>query len=76
MQRRRLDEALPLLAAGIEAYPDETGFYARSGEAQAALGHREEAIRMYEKARALAPEGTEAMEMLRRLGSAGARPAG
>ncbi len=69
MQRRRLDDALLLLAAGIEAYSDEAGFYARSGEAQAALGHREEAIRLYEKAHALAPDGTEAMEMLRRLGA-------
>ncbi len=71
MQRRRLEEALPLLAAGIEAYPDEPGFYARSGEAQAALGRRDEAIALYEKARALNPEGTEAMEMLRRLQAEG-----
>jgi tetratricopeptide (TPR) repeat protein len=67
MQRRRLEEALPLLAAAIEAYPDESGFYARSGEAHAALGRRDEAIAMYEKAHSLNPEGTEAMEMLRRL---------
>jgi polyisoprenoid-binding protein YceI len=53
MQRRRVEEALPLLAAGAEAYP--------------ALGRREEAIAMYEKVQAMVPLSTEAMEMLRRL---------
>jgi len=67
MQRRKIADALQLLEAGIEAYPEEPGFYARSGEAYAALGRREEAIRMYEKARALYPHGTESAEMLRRL---------
>jgi tetratricopeptide (TPR) repeat protein len=76
MQRRRLEEALPLLAAGIEAYPDEPAFYTRSGEAHAGLGHREEAIAMYEKALSLDPDGTEAREMLRRLRPAGARASG
>lgn len=75
MQRRRLDEALELLAAGIEAFPDESGFYARAGEAHAAAGRRDEAIRLYEKAQALAPHGTESMEMLRRLRGASSRPA-
>jgi polyisoprenoid-binding protein YceI len=67
MQRRRAAEALELLAVGREAYPDEPGFWARSGEAHAALGHRDEAIRMYEKAQELKPDGTESAEMLRRL---------
>jgi len=67
MQRRKIADALPLLEAAIEAYPEEPGFYARSGEAYAALGKRDEAIRMYEKARELNPNGTESAEMLRRL---------
>ena len=67
MQHRQVAEALELLGAAIEAYPNEAGFYARSGEAYAALGKREEAIRMYEKALTISPEGTEALEMLRRL---------
>lgn len=67
MQRRRADDALKLLEAAVEAYPDQAGFYARSGEAYAVLGRREDAIRMYEKARDIFPEGTESAEMLRRL---------
>lgn len=67
MQRRKAADALEILAAAIEIYPDQPGFYARSGEAYAVLGKREEAVRMYEKARELMPEGTESAEMLRRL---------
>lgn len=67
MQRRRAEEALQLLAAAIEAWPEQSGFYARSGEAYAMLGKREDAIRMYEKVHELVPDGTEANEMLRRL---------
>jgi polyisoprenoid-binding protein YceI len=67
MQRRKADDSLKLLDAAIEAFPDQAGFYARSGEAYAALGKREDAIRMYEKARELNPDGTESAEMLRRL---------
>lgn len=67
MQRRRAEEALLLLAAAIEAWPEQPGFYARSGEAYAVLGRREDAIRMYEQAQQLMPDGTESAEMLRRL---------
>ena len=67
MQHRRIADALELLNAAVEAYPNESGFYARSGEAYATLGKREEAIRMYEKVLTISPEGTEALEMLRRL---------
>lgn len=67
MQRRKAAEALELLAVAREAFPQEPGFFARSGEAYAAVGKREEAIRMYEQAAALMPHGTESMEMLRRL---------
>lgn len=67
MQRRKSADALLFLSAAIEAWPDQPGFYARSGEAYAALGKREDAIRMYEKARELNPDGTESAEMLRRL---------
>jgi polyisoprenoid-binding protein YceI len=67
MQKRRIADALELLNAGRELYPDDAGFWARSGEAYATLGDRQEAIRMYEKAQALFPGGSEALEMLRRL---------
>ena len=67
MQHRQVAEALELLKAAIEAYPNEAGFYARSGEAYAALGKREEAIKMYEKVLTISPDATEALEMLRRL---------
>lgn len=67
MQHRRLQDAMPLLTAAIEAYPDEPGFHARLGEAHAASGNREAAIASYEKAMTLNPNGTEGREMLRRL---------
>jgi polyisoprenoid-binding protein YceI len=67
MQRRKAAEALLLLDAAIELFPDQPGFYARSGEAYAVLGKREDAIRMHEKSRELMPDGTETAEMLRRL---------
>jgi tetratricopeptide (TPR) repeat protein len=67
MQRRKLQDALALLKAGMELYPEEAGFRARTGEVQAALGDRDAAIREYEAALKLNPDGTEAKEMLRRL---------
>jgi polyisoprenoid-binding protein YceI len=67
MQRRKAADALLILDAAIESWPDQAGFYARSGEAYAILGKREDAIRMYEKSRQINAEGTEAAEMLRRL---------
>lgn len=67
MQHRELQEALALLQTAVEKFPDEPGFHARLGETYAALGDRDAAIREYEKAQSLNPNGTEAMEMLRRL---------
>lgn len=67
MQRRKLQDALALLKVGIELYPEEPGFHARSGEAYAALGDRDAAIREYELSQKLNPDGTESKEMLRRL---------
>lgn len=67
MQHRKIDDALALLGAAVEAYPEESGFHARMGEAYATLGDRARAIAAYEKAQALNPMGTEAKEMLRRL---------
>ena len=67
MQHRKVQDALALLNVATELYPDEPGFHARSGEAHATLGDRAAAIREYEKAQSLNPNGTEAMEMLRRL---------
>ena len=67
MQRRKLQDALTVLALGTEVYPEEPGFQARLGEAWAALGDRAKAIAAYEKAQSLNPDGTESKEMLRRL---------
>jgi polyisoprenoid-binding protein YceI len=67
MQHRKIDDALALLTAAVEAFPEEPGFHARLGEAYATLGDKPRAIAAYEKAQALNPAGTEAREMLRRL---------
>ena len=74
MQHRKVQDALTLLTVAAELYPDEPGFHARLGEAYATLGDRASAIREYQKAQALNPNGTEAMEMLRALERR--RPAG
>lgn len=67
MQRRRVADALEIINAAIELWPNEPGFHARAGEAYATLGKRDEAVREYQKALALKKNGTESMEMLRRL---------
>jgi polyisoprenoid-binding protein YceI len=67
MQQRKVQDALTLLTAAAEAYPDESGFHARMGEAYAMLGDKASALREYEKAHAMNPDGLEAVEMLRRL---------
>lgn len=67
MQRRRVADAVPVLEAALELWPNEPGFHARAGEAYATLGRRDDAIREYERAFALNPKRTEAIEMLRRL---------
>lgn len=67
IQHRKLQDALTLLAVATEAYPEESGFQARTGEVQASLGDKAAAIRAYEKALAINPDGVEAREMLRRL---------
>ena len=67
MQHRKLEDALTLLDVATEAYPGESGFHARMGEAYAALGDKTKAITAYEKAQSINPLNTEAKEMLRRL---------
>ena len=67
MQRRHVAEALAILEVAIEKWPNEPGFHARAGEAYATLGRRDDAVREYQKALALNPRGTEAIEMLRRM---------
>jgi len=67
LQHGRVQDALLVLVAASEAWPEEPGFHARMGEAYALLGDKASAIRAYEKAQALSPHGTEAKEMLRRL---------
>jgi polyisoprenoid-binding protein YceI len=67
IQHRKVEDALPLLLAAVELYPDESGFQARLGEAYAMLNDRPNAIRAYEKAKAINPNHTEALEMLRAL---------
>jgi polyisoprenoid-binding protein YceI len=75
LQKRKVNDALELLKAAIEAYPDRPGFFARLGEVYATLGDRDRAIAMYEKASALAPSAAEPMEMLRRLRAVALSPA-
>lgn len=65
--RGKLADALELLRAATEAYPQEAGFFSRSGEVYAQLGDRENALAMYEKSSAIAPVRSESMEMLRQL---------
>jgi polyisoprenoid-binding protein YceI len=67
IQHGKVQDALPILIAGAEAWPEESGFHARLGEAYAMLGDKAKAIAAYEKAQTINPHATEAKEMLRRL---------
>jgi polyisoprenoid-binding protein YceI len=67
LQQRKVADALELLKAATDAYPERPRFFARQGEVYATLGDRDRAIAMYEKAATLSPLASEPMEMLRRL---------
>ena len=67
LQRRRVADALEIINAALAFWPNEPGFHARAGEAYATLGKRDDAVREYQKALALKKNGTESIEMLRRL---------
>ena len=67
IQHGKVQDAVPILIAGSEAYPEESGFHARLGEAYAMLGDKAKAIAAYEKAQTINATATETIEMLRRL---------
>ena len=67
IQHGKVQDAVPILIAGSEAWPEESGFHARLGEAYAMLGDKAKAIAAYEKAQTINATATETIEMLRRL---------
>jgi|GEM_PF-4980263 len=54
-QAGQYGRALTEVKKGLGAYPDHAGLHALLGECEAALGHAEEAVTAYEKARRLGP---------------------
>ena len=67
MAARRLGEAIEVFKLNVAAYPKSPNVYDSLGEAYAAQGNREAAIRSYEKALQLDPESASAMDALRKL---------
>src|SRR5262245_7060750 len=67
LQQRKMAEALAVFQANAEAYPESADAWDDLADVYAASGQRERALEATRKSLAIEPNGTEALEMLRRL---------
>ena len=67
LQQRKIAEALAVFRANAEAYPESADVWDDLADAYAASAQRERALEASRKSLAIEPNGTEALEMLRRL---------
>ena len=67
MVTKRTDDAIALFGLEAEAFPAAAFGYAGLGNAYAAAGEREQAVKALEKAVSIEPMATRAMELLKRL---------
>lgn len=67
MAARRLGQAIEVFKLNVAAFPKSPNVYDSLGEAYAAQGDREAAIRSYEKALELDPDSASAMGALQKL---------
>jgi hypothetical protein len=67
LQANRVAEAIDVFKLNVEAYPNSANVYDSLGDALAAAGRKEEAIKSYEKALAIEPNFTSSLESLRKL---------
>ncbi len=73
LQRGRVVDAIDIFQLNVEAYPQSFNVYDSLGEAYAAHGDREPAIKNYRKSLELNPKNTNAAEAIRRLEQAAAK---
>ncbi len=67
LQQRKMAEALAVFQANAEAYPESADVWDDLADAYAASGQRERAVEASKKSLSIEPNGTEALELLRRL---------
>jgi CubicO group peptidase (beta-lactamase class C family) len=67
LQRGRVDDAIQILQLNVEEYPNSWNVYDSLGEAYAAHGDRDLAIKNYKKSIELNPKNTNAIDALKRL---------
>jgi tetratricopeptide (TPR) repeat protein len=73
LSEKRLDAAIDVFRLNAEAFPESANAHDSLGEAYAARGDREAAIRSYEQALRLEPASSSAADALRRLRGAPSR---
>jgi cytochrome c-type biogenesis protein CcmH/NrfG len=64
----KLDDALKVLEANVELYPEDANAYDSLGEGYLKAGRNEESIVNYRKSLKLDPKNTNAVKMLEKLG--------
>jgi tetratricopeptide (TPR) repeat protein len=69
LERKRVQEAIDLFKLNAEYYPKSANVYDSLGDAYAAAGNKEEAIKAYSKALAIDPTYPSSLDALKRLRS-------
>jgi len=69
LKENKLQEAIGIFTLNVEAFPNSYNVYDSLGEAYAAAGNKEMAIKNYEKSLQLNPESQSGIEALKRLKS-------
>jgi len=64
---KKVDEAIAVFKMNVEAFPESWNTYDSLGEAYAAAGEKEPAIRNYEKSVQLNPNSQSGIEALKKL---------
>ena len=67
LKEEKFDEAIAVFIMNTEAFPSSFNTYDSLGEAYAAKGEKEAAIKNYEKSVQLNPDNTNGIEMLKKL---------
>jgi tetratricopeptide (TPR) repeat protein len=69
LSMKKVREAIEIFKLNVEAYPQSANVYDSLGQAYMTNGDKELAIRNYQRAVELNPQNTNAVEMLKKLGS-------
>ena len=69
LSMKKVREAIEIFKLNVEAYPQSANVYDSLGQAYMMNGDKELAIRNYQRAVELNPQNTNAIEMLKKLGS-------